>query len=140
MKVTLFAFALLISLKCLAQATVGKDDVLLKKEDARIVLDNGGLVFTNIVTKGDIYITPNLFIFHPRLYKKTRSGMNNGLVKDIVIPYDSILVAKKLMGGLMLKTETKKFIMAGGKNWKAIALKINQLRKEHEAKQAMPPH
>lgn len=140
MKTTKFLLIVFVSLTCDAQTIVGKDDVLLKKEYAMLVLDNGGLMFNRFAVSGDIYITPNSFIFHPKRYRKKRFGMYNDLVKDIVIPYDSILVARKLWGGLMLKTETKKFIMGRGGNWKAIALKVNQLKKEHEAKQAKPPH
>jgi hypothetical protein len=140
MKATISLFIFFVSVTCVAQTIVGKDDVLLKKEDALLGLDNGGLVFNRFAVSGDIYITPNSFIFHPKPSRKKRFRMYNDLVKDVVIPYDSILVARKLWGGLMLKTETKKLIMAGGRNWKAIALKINQLKKEHEAKQAKPPH
>lgn len=135
MKATVSLVLFIVPLVCSAQTIVGQDNVLLKKEDARLVLDNGGLMFTNKVTKGDIYITTDFFVFRPKSYEKKRFGMKNGLAIDIVIPYDSILIAKKLIGGLMLQTETKKFVMAGGRNWKTIADQINQLKREHEARQ-----
>jgi len=90
-------------------------------------------VFNRFVVRGDIYFTQNSFIFHPKPYRKKRYGMYNDLVKDIVLSYDSIMVAKSGLGGLMLKTSTKKYIISIG-GGKAIVTKLNQLRKEHKAK------
>jgi hypothetical protein len=129
MKASLFVFVFLVSLKCQAQVVTAKNDTLLKKQDARLALDNGGIALNHFVVRGDIYVTQNSFIFHPKPYRKKRYGMYNDLVKDIMLPYDSILVAKKIWGGLILKTNTKKFIIGGGGNWNSIVSKINQLKK-----------
>lgn len=134
MKATLFAIILVVSLKCSAQLATTKNDTLLKKLDARLPLDNGGVfVLIRFVVRGDIYVTEKVFIFHPKPYRKGRYGMYNDLVKDIVIPYDSILVAKSGLGGLMLKTSTKKYIISVG-GGKEVVTKIIQLRKEAKAK------
>lgn len=134
MKVILFAIMLVFSLKCPAQLANSKNDTLLKKLDARLPLDNGGVfVFNRFVVRGDIYVTEKVFVFHPKPYKKGRYGMYNDLVKDILIPYDSILVAKSGLGGLMIKTSSKKYIISVG-GGKEVVTKINQLRKEAKAK------
>ncbi len=75
----------LVSLKCPAQLANSKNDTLLKKWDARLPLDNGGVfVFNRFVVRGDIYVTEKVFVFHPKPYKKGRYGMYNDLVKDIL--------------------------------------------------------
>lgn len=123
----------LTSLKGQAQTTT-TNGTLLQKENVRLALDNSGIAVNRFVAMGDIHITQNLFIFRLKPYRKKRYRMNNDLVEDIALPYDSIIVARKIVGGLMLMTNTKKYIMGGGGNWKAIVLKINQLRKQHKAK------
>jgi hypothetical protein len=56
-----------------------------------------------------------------------------GFLEIPLIPYDSILVAKSGLGGLMLKTSSKKYIISVG-GGKEVMTKINQLRKEAKAK------
>lgn len=134
MKTLILATIFVASIKCIAHEFVAKNDALLKKEDARLALDNGGLVLNRFVVRGDIYLTSNFFIYHPKPYRKKRYAMYNDLVKDIVIPYDSIVFVKKIWGGLILKTETKKFIIGWGGKWKPIVAKINQLKKDYKAR------
>jgi len=62
--------------------------------------------------------------------------MYSDLVKDVILPYDSILVAKSasIFGGLTLKTKTKRYKIAIGGKGRTIITQINKLRKEHKAK------
>ncbi|UXE66458.1 MAG: hypothetical protein KA713_18720 [Chryseotalea sp. WA131a] len=139
MKVILFAIMLVVSIKCSAQTAAAKNDTILKNKNGALLLDNG-FAIPPFSVSGDIYITQNLFIFHPKPYHRARYEMYNDLVKDFVLPYDSILVAKKVIGGFTLKTKTKKYKIAtdGGKG-KETVTHINRLRKQHETKQAKAP-
>jgi hypothetical protein len=65
MKTLILATIFVASIKCIAHEFVAKNDALLKKEDARLALDNGGLVLNRFVVRGDIYLTSNFFIYHP---------------------------------------------------------------------------
>ncbi len=140
MKATLFLFIFFISLTCAAQTVAAKNDTIFKNKNGVLLLDNG-FAIPPFSVSGDIYITQNLFIFHPKPYHRARYEMYNDLVKDFVLPYDSILVAKKVIGGFTLKTKTKKYKIAtdGGKG-KETVTHINRLRKQHETKQAKAPH
>ena len=139
MKLILFAIMLVVSIKCSAQTVAAKNDTIFKNKNGVLLLDNG-FAIPPFSVSGDIYITQNLFIFHPKPYHRARYEMYNDLVKDFVLPYDSILVAKKVIGGFTLKTKTKKYKIAtdGGKG-KETVTHINRLRKQHETKQAKAP-
>lgn len=135
MKAILFAIMLLVSLKCYAQTVAAKNDTIFKKQNGALLLDNG-FAIPSFSVSGDIYITQNLFIFHPKPYYRARYEMYNDLVKDFILPYDSIIVAKKVVGGFTLKTKTKKYkIAVGGGKGKEIVTHINKLRKPHLLKQ-----
>jgi hypothetical protein len=135
MRAILFIFIFLFSLKCPAQVVTSKNDTLLKKENGSLLLDNG-FAIPPFSVSGDIYITNDLFIFHPKPYHGKRYEMYSDLVKDVILPYDSILVAKSasIFGGLTLKTKTKRYKIAIGGKGRTIITQINKLRKEHKAK------
>ena len=115
MKATLFLFIFFISLTCAAQTVAAKNDTIFKKQNGALLLDNG-FAIPSFSVSGDIYITQNLFIFHPKPYHRARYEMYNDLVKDFVLPYDIILVAIKVVGVFVLKTKTKKYKIATNNN------------------------
>ncbi len=133
MKYIIPLIAFLISLNCVAQNFNVKSDTLLKKEHVSLSLDNG-LSIPPFGVSGDFYLTNDQLIFHPKPFRRKRFEMYNDLVKDVKLPYDSIVVAKRRgILGLKIKTETKKYRFDGG-NMRlrtTIAL-INRLVDEHK--------
>lgn len=128
MKAILLTTLFLGSLKCSAQAVPQKEDTIFTKKNGALLLDNG-FAIPSFSVSGDIHITRNAVVFHPKPYYKARYEMYNDLVKDFVLPYDSILVAKKVVGGFILKTKRKKYkIAVGGGKGKEIVTHINRLR------------
>jgi len=126
--------SLLVSVDCLAQKSQLETDTLRKEANVMLYLDNG-FAITPFAVSGDIYLTNTHFIFHPKHYRKKRFDMHNDLVKNIFLPYDSIVTVKR--GGifnLKLKTSAAKYKFSFGNNWgknlKATITLINRLKKE----------
>jgi hypothetical protein len=136
MKLLFLITALFASINCSGQNAISKSDTLLKIEHVTLLLENGGFAIPPFGVSGDIYLTNDLFIFHPKPFRRQKVEMYNNLIRDIELPYDSILVAKRvLIDGLKIKTKAKKYKIGGGhlKPRSTIAL-INRLRKGHAAK------
>jgi hypothetical protein len=138
MKSLIFLFLLLASIDSLAQNTFVNADTLLKNKNVMLYLDNGFAV-PPFAVSGDIYLTNELFVFHPKQYRRKRFEMYNDLVKDIILPYDSIVIAKrKGIFNLKLKTKEKKYKISYSNNWgkslRTTITLINRLMKEHKAK------
>mgnify|MGYP002783683368 FL=1 len=69
---------------------------------------------------GDLYLTPTHLVFRPEKSGQNRYTRYNDLVKEIVIPYEEIVRAKRnspLFGGLRVETNerTLKIVMASKK-------------------------
>jgi hypothetical protein len=118
-----------------------KQDTLLKKENVALVLDNG-FSLVGFSVSGDLYVTKDVFIFHPKPYRGSKYEMHNNLVNDIILPYETIIKAKKatfLGGGLKIKTKDKTYKIAIASTLKQLPEKklratvalINKLIKEH---------
>jgi hypothetical protein len=138
MKLIVSIFVLSVSINCSAQGIALKSDTLLKKKNVMLYLANG-LAITPFAVSGDLYLTPDLFVFHPKPYRGKRFEMHNNLIKDIKLPYDSIIVSKKTGAfGFKIKTKTEKYKISDSNNWgrdlRATVALINRLRKEHKAK------
>ena len=138
MRPLLILFFLLTFLNCFSQNTLVKNDTIQKEENVMLYLDNGFSI-TPFAVSGDIYLTNELFIFHPKRYRLKRFEMHNDLVKDIILPYDSIIAVKrKGIFNLKLKTRVRKYKISYSNNWgknlhSTIAL-VNRLIKQHRIK------
>lgn len=125
---------LLISVSSFAQKSQLEKDTLQKEINVMLYLDNG-FAIPPFAVSGDIYLTNELFIFHPKHYRKKRFDMYNNLVKDILLPYDSILKVKRQGAfNLKLKTRAAKYKISYGNNWgknlKA-TIELIELKKDH---------
>ena len=115
-----------------------KGDTILIKKNVSLLLDNGFSI-PSFSVSGDIYLTNDSFTFHPKPYHGKRYEMYNDLIRDIVLPYDSILVVRKgsVFGGLLIKVRDKRyeFAFAGNlkqafhKNLRSTIKMINKLKK-----------
>lgn len=134
MKTLFFIIGICVCITCLGQ----QSDTLLVRKQVSLLLSNGFAVPSFSVT-GDIYLTKDVFVFHPTPYFGRRYEMYNDLVKDVVLPYQTILEAKKMsriLGGLQIRTKstvykiemTRSARKTGGKNLKYIIERTNQLR------------
>lgn len=138
MRLLLFLFFLLAFINSFSQNTLVKSDTLQKKENVMLYLDNG-FAITPFAVSGDIYLTNELFIFHPKQYRGKRFEMYNDLVKDIILPYDSIMGAKRNgIFNLKLMTRVKKYKISYSNNWgknlQTTITLVNRLMKEHRVK------
>lgn len=110
-------FLLLIGVIIHVDGSSQKVDTLLVKQEVQLLLSNKNRVMPFSVS-GDIYITTEQFIFHPRPFLKGRPfikeryEMYNSLIKDVTLPFDSIIYARKdsFLGGLNIKTETTTYL------------------------------
>ncbi len=137
MKYLISLFVLLASLTCAAQKVAIKSDTLHKNEKAFLGLNNGVSILTFSVS-GCIYLTDDLFIFHPKPFRKKRVESFNHMVKDLRLSYDSIIVAEKATffgAGLKIKTKTTEYVFSGNniRSRTTVAL-INRLMAEHKVK------
>ncbi len=143
MKNSIIILTLLSSLNCSAFTLNHKQDTLLKKENVALVLDNG-FSLVSFSVSGDLYVTTDVLIFHPKPYFGSRYEMYSDVVGDVILLYESILKAKKATffgGGLKIKTKDKTFKIAIAstlkqmphKKLKATVALINKMMKEHAA-------
>ncbi|MFM7859289.1 MAG: hypothetical protein ACKO96_47055 [Flammeovirgaceae bacterium] len=135
MRPLLFLFFQLTFLNCFSQNTLVKNDTIQREENVMLYLDNGFSV-TPFAVSGEIYLTNELFIFHPKRYRKKRFDMYHDLMKDVILPYDSIVLAKrKGVFNLKLMTMSKKYKISYSNNWgKGLKSTITEIRsrmKEH---------
>lgn len=135
MKLVISLFTSFAWLTCIAQQVNIKHDTLFKREKVSFSLDNG-FAIPPFMVSGNFYLTADLLIFHPSPSRSKRVEMYNDLVKDIRIPYESIIVAKRRgLLGLKIETETKNYRFDGGKmKLRSTIALINRLRDEHKAK------
>src|SRR5690348_8119688 len=124
--------SMLASIDSFAQESVLTADTLQKEENVMLYLDNGFAILPFAVS-GDIYLTSERFIFHPKRYRKKRFDMYNNLVKDISLPYDSIVAVRR--GGifnLKLETMAAKYKISYGNNWgKNLNATISLIKKKY---------
>jgi hypothetical protein len=121
-----------------AQNASVNSDTLQKKENAMLYLDNG-FAIPPFAVSGDVYVTNESFIFHPKQYRRKRFEMYSDLVRDVILPFDSIVIAKrKGLFNLRLKTKERKFKISYSNNWgkdlKRTITLINQHVKEKHSK------
>jgi hypothetical protein len=138
MKLLLFLIFSLCFTNSFSQNTIAKADTLQKVENVMLYVDNGFAIIPFAVS-GDICLTNELFIFHPKQYRGKRFEMYNGLVKDIIIPFDSIMGAKRNgIFNLKLRTRVKKykisFSNSWGKNLKTTITQVKRLISDRKVK------
>ena len=138
MRFLLILFGSVVASSCCITCLGQQSDTLLVRKQVSLLLSNGFAVPAFSVT-GDIYLTKDVFVLHPTPYFGRRYEMYNDLVKDVVLPYQSILEAKKMsriLGGLQIRTKstvykiemTRSARKTGGKNLKYIIERTNPLR------------
>jgi len=128
-------------LNCSALTIKSEQDTLLRKENVALVLDNG-FSLVGFSVSGNLYLTTDALIFHPKPYFGKRYEMYSEYVSDVILPYEIIVKAKKatfLGGGLKIKTKDKTFKIAIASKLKQLPNKklketvdlINKMIKEH---------
>jgi hypothetical protein len=63
-------------INCSAQYVAAKRDTLLKKENVMLYLDNGFSI-PPFAVSGDLFLTTESFVFHPKQYRRKRFEMYN---------------------------------------------------------------
>src|SRR5689334_21225280 len=102
MRLFLLVIAMLIHINCYSQ----KIDTLLEKKHVTLQLNNG-FAIPPFGVSGDLYLLNDQFVFKPKPFRKKKYEQYNDLVKEITLPYDSILLAKRVgISGLKIKTKT----------------------------------
>lgn len=102
MRLFLILLGIIVYIDCSCQI-----DTLLIKQNARLLLNNYYGV-APLSVSGEIYLTSDQLQFSPKRYRNERYDMHTPLVKNIVIPYDSMIRIKRssqLTCGLEVRTK-----------------------------------
>jgi hypothetical protein len=131
MMILVFLFFVTFSINSYGQNSFQKGDTLRSYKNVMLYLDNG-FAIPPFAVSGDIYLTNEFFIFHPKTYRRKRFDMYNDLIKDIFIPYYDIVAAKrKGIFTLKVKTVAEKFKISYSNNWgKGLKATIDEIRRQ----------